>query len=47
MSASLVMNGKTFDEYFCPGQARCEDQLKNSHDLSLWIPPVLRNEKET
>jgi len=37
MAGALMMNGETFDKYFCPGQPRCVNQLKNPHDLSLWI----------
>jgi hypothetical protein len=37
MATALMMNGQSFYKYFCSGQARCMNQLKNPHDLSLWI----------
>jgi hypothetical protein len=37
MAAALMLNRETLYEYFCPGKSRCMNQLKNSHDLSLWI----------
>jgi len=41
---ALMVNGKTFYEYFCPGQSWCVNQLKNPHDLSLWWPPASRRQ---
>jgi hypothetical protein len=35
VSGTLMVNRKTFYEYFCPGQSWCVNQLKNPHDLSL------------
>jgi len=32
-----MMNRKPLYQHLCPGQSRCVNQLKNSHDLSLWI----------
>jgi len=40
MPGTLMMNCKPFDEYFCPRQSWCVNQLKNPHDLSLWWPPA-------
>src|ERR1700756_5063564 len=37
MAAALMLNRETFYKYFCPGKSRGMNQLKNSHDLSLWI----------
>ncbi|WP_240975886.1 hypothetical protein [Paraburkholderia aromaticivorans] len=37
MATALMMDGQSFYEYFRPGQTRCMNQLKNPHDLSLWI----------
>ncbi|WP_166678905.1 hypothetical protein [Paraburkholderia sp. BL6665CI2N2] len=43
MATALMMNGQSLYEYFCAGQTRCMNQLKNSHDLSLWITALLRS----
>lgn len=43
MATALMMNGETFYKYFCPGKSRCMDQLKNSHDLSLWTTAFWRS----
>ena len=47
MAGALMVNGETFDEYFCPGQPRCVNQLKNSHDLSLWITAFFAQRMDT
>jgi hypothetical protein len=46
MATALMMNGQTLYEYFCPGQARCMNQLKNPHDLSLWITAFLAQRRD-
>jgi len=47
VSGTLMVNRKTFYEYFCPGQSWCVNQLKNPHDLSLWWPPILQRIDES
>jgi hypothetical protein len=46
MATALMMNGQSFYEYFCPGQTRCMNQLKNPHDLSLWITALFAQRRD-
>jgi hypothetical protein len=46
MATALMMNGQTFYEHLCSGQARRMNQLKNPHDLSLWITALFAQRRD-
>ncbi|WP_238535672.1 hypothetical protein [Paraburkholderia phytofirmans] len=46
MATALMMDGQSFYEYFCAGQTRRMNQLKNPHDLSLWITALFAQRRD-